>query len=68
MWFTESFAGFDWRDGVDDSGQVLWQLQAPYDEVLAAGELTLIVSGAYDSETYEDLTSDMEVVVTWDAS
>lgn len=65
LWFSESLAGFDWRDGVDDSGQVLWQLETPYDEALSVGELTLVVNAAYDSETFDDVTDTMELQVTW---
>lgn len=62
------FAGRRFRDGDRDSAVVSWQLKAPYDEVVAAGELTLSVDGAVDPETLDSVTSDMELVVTWDAS
>ena len=63
----EQFAGRRFRDGARDAGLVCWQLQAPYDDVVAAGELTLIVDGAVDPETLDSVTSDMELVVTWEA-
>ena len=65
LWFSDSIAGSDWRDGVDDSGQVFWMLSTPFEEAVAAGELTYLTSSVWDAD-FEEVTSGAEITVTWE--
>jgi hypothetical protein len=66
FWFSDSFAGSEWRDGVDDSGQVFWQLTSTsYDDALQAGELTYTTSTVFSTEDFEEVAGGAEITVTW---
>ena len=66
LWFTDSIAGFDWRDGVDDSGQVFWVLTTTsYEDAVQAGELVYIASPVFSSEDFEEVAGSAELTVTW---
>lgn len=68
LWFTDSIAGFDWRDGVDDSGQVFWVMtNTSYEEAVAAGELDYTTSTIYASEDFEEVAPGVELTITWSA-
>lgn len=64
--FSDSFAG-EMRDGVDDDGQVIWQLSAPFDDVMGEGALDYVASAPSSNETYESVAADIELTVEWDA-
>ena len=65
LFLSDSFAGSDMRDGVDDDGQVFWSLRSPWEEVIDHGELDLIISGPSSSDTFDRLADDIELQVTW---
>jgi hypothetical protein len=68
LWFTDPIAGFDWRDGVDDDGQVFWMLKnTSFEDAVGAGELTFLASAAFSSDAFDPVTDAVEVAVTWDA-
>jgi hypothetical protein len=64
--FTDSIAGYEWRDGVDDDGQVFWMLMnTSFDDAVAAGELTFVTGAPHDSESWDDIAGPVEMQVTW---
>lgn len=65
LWFSDSVAGMDWRDGVDSNGQVFWMLSSPFEDVVAAGELAYVASAPHDSESWDNVADDFELTVTW---
>jgi hypothetical protein len=66
LWFSDNFAGSEWRDGVDDSGQVFWQLtNTSYEDALQAGELTYTTSSVFSTEDFEEVAGGAEVTVNW---
>lgn len=65
LFLSDSFAGGDMRDGVDDDGQVFWSLRSAWEEVTELGELDLIISGPSSSDTFDRLADDIELQVTW---
>ena len=68
LWFTDSIAGFDWRDGVDDSGQVFWVLTSTsYKDAVQAGELAYIAGPVFSSEDFEEVAGAAELTITWNA-
>ena len=69
MFLSDPVGGGEMRDGTDNSGRVIWELDAAYDEVLDEGTLDLIISGPSDAESFERIVEgDVELGVTWDAS
>lgn len=67
LFLSESVGGADMRDGVDNNGLVIWQLTAPYDEVVAEGQLTFAASAPVDSESFDRVGGEVELTVEWDA-
>lgn len=67
LFLSESVGGADMRDGVDNNGLVVWQLTAPYDEVVAEGQLTFAASAPVDSESFDQVGGEVELTVEWDA-
>jgi hypothetical protein len=66
LWFSDNLAGTDWRDGVDDDGQVMWLLsRTGFDEAVAAGELAYTASGAFSAEDFDNVTSDVDMTIEW---
>jgi hypothetical protein len=63
---TDSFAGMDWRDGVDDTGMVVWALtQTSFEEAIELGELVYTASAPFDADTFDEVAAPVEVTVTW---
>ena len=65
LWFTESLAGIDMRDGVDDTGQVFYELEQSYDDAVSEGALTYVASDPVD-EDFQTVAEGFEIEVTWD--
>lgn len=69
LWFSDSIAGFDWRDGVDDSGQVFWVLtNTSYEDAVQAGQLDYAASPVFSSEEFEEVAGSAELTITWNVS
>lgn len=66
LWFTESLAGMDWRDGVDDTGQVFYELEQDYEDAVAEESLTFIANDPMD-EDFNTVGEGFEIEVTWDS-
>lgn len=64
LWLSDDFAG-EMRDGVDDDGLVVWQLETEFDEAVALGELVYTTMAPSSMETYEPVADDVELTVTW---
>jgi hypothetical protein len=65
FWFSDSVAGSDWPDGVDDDGQIFWVLTSTeWQDAVDAGELTYRADGAFTAD-FDRFTSDVEVPITW---
>jgi hypothetical protein len=66
LWFSDSIAGFEWRDGVDDSGQVFWVLTSTsYEDAVQAGQLDYATSPVFSSEEFEEVAGSAELTITW---
>lgn len=66
LWFSDSIAGFDWRDGVDDSGQAFWVLtNTSYEDAVQAGQLDYATSPVLSSEEFEEVAGSAELTITW---
>jgi hypothetical protein len=66
LWFSDSFAGSEWRDGVDDEGLVVWVLSTGFDEAVAEGRLDYTASAPSNAETWDTIADDIDLTVEWD--
>jgi hypothetical protein len=66
--YGETLDGEGWRDGVDQSATLVWELSTPYEEVAPLGRATYEVKGAQPSgELLESLGEDTDIALEWDA-
>ena len=66
LFLTGDVGRSDWEPGTSRSDQVVWQLDAPWEEVQGLGEAEYRVRGASDLDDIDFSGPDAEVTLSWD--